>query len=49
MFLQISVGDNFYTGVTTTGIVYAWGRNAEGQMGDNTTVSKLTPVAVCGL
>jgi alpha-tubulin suppressor-like RCC1 family protein len=54
-FAQISVGnsasfvgDNYGLGVTTTGIAYAWGNNSNGQLGDNTVVSKRTPVAVCG-
>jgi alpha-tubulin suppressor-like RCC1 family protein len=32
--------------VTTTGQVYAWGNNTEGQLGDGTTKQRLTPVRV---
>jgi hypothetical protein len=30
------------------GIVYAWGRNFEGQLGDGTTTDRYTPVAISG-
>jgi uncharacterized repeat protein (TIGR02543 family) len=32
--------------VTTTGLVYAWGRNNFGQLGDDSTVDKLTPTLI---
>ena len=33
----------------TTGIVWAWGRNEYGQLGDGSTLSRLTPVRVLGV
>jgi alpha-tubulin suppressor-like RCC1 family protein len=35
--------------LTESGTVYAWGRNNEGQLGDNSQTNRLTPVAVGGL
>lgn len=35
-------------GLTKTGSLFAWGSNASGQLGDNTSVDKSSPVAVVG-
>lgn len=35
--------------VVATGRVYCWGENGEGQIGDNTLVSRLTPTLVSGI
>ena len=47
-FSQVSAGEYFSLGITTTGIAYGWGDNTGGQLGDNTIVDKSTPIAVCG-
>jgi alpha-tubulin suppressor-like RCC1 family protein len=41
-------GRSHSLGLTSTGLTYAWGYNAQGQMGDGTTVSKSSPVTVVG-
>ncbi len=54
---SIAAGGNHSLTRLTNGIVFAWGRNASGQVGDNTTVNKLSPtplsifdvVAIAGL
>jgi alpha-tubulin suppressor-like RCC1 family protein len=35
-------------GITSAGIAYAWGYNGNGQLGDGTTTSRLSPVTVVG-
>jgi alpha-tubulin suppressor-like RCC1 family protein len=45
---QVSVGGNSSFGITATGILYAWGRNAYGQLGDNSTSARSSPVTVVG-
>jgi alpha-tubulin suppressor-like RCC1 family protein len=39
---------NHCLAVTTTGALYAWGENANGQLGDGTIVDKLTPTLISG-
>ena len=43
---QVSAGGSHSSGVTDTGIIYSWGLNSTGQLGDGTTVSKRSPVIV---
>jgi alpha-tubulin suppressor-like RCC1 family protein len=35
-------------GILNTGILYAWGNNSNGELGDNTTVASSSPVTVVG-
>lgn len=45
---QVSAGDRHSLGLTSTGILYAWGYNHRGQLGDNTTSNRSSPVTVVG-
>ena len=45
---QISAGDDFSLAVRQNGTAWAWGANGSGQLGDNTTASKSSPVSVVG-
>jgi alpha-tubulin suppressor-like RCC1 family protein len=45
---QVSTFYQHALGITTSGVTYAWGKNTSGQLGDNTAVSKLSPVTVVG-
>jgi alpha-tubulin suppressor-like RCC1 family protein len=47
-WVQISAGDSFSVAIRANGIAYAWGSGADGRLGDNTTVSKSSPVSVVG-
>jgi hypothetical protein len=44
--VQIAAGGYFSMALTATGAVYAWGWNAYGQLGNGTTTTARTPVAV---
>ncbi|MCS6910602.1 MAG: hypothetical protein NZM11_08555 [Anaerolineales bacterium] len=48
-FVQIAAGGSHTCGLTNTGLVYCWGWNAYGQLGDGTRTDRWTPVAVSGL
>jgi alpha-tubulin suppressor-like RCC1 family protein len=45
-FVQIRAGSSHTCGLSSTGQTYCWGANANGQLGDGTFTSRLTPVAV---
>jgi alpha-tubulin suppressor-like RCC1 family protein len=45
---QISAGYRQSLAVRTNGTLWAWGNNGSGRLGDNTTVSKSSPVSVVG-
>jgi alpha-tubulin suppressor-like RCC1 family protein len=47
-FAQLSVGHLHACGVTTVGVVYCWGWNDQGQLGNGTTTNSATPVKVAG-
>jgi alpha-tubulin suppressor-like RCC1 family protein len=48
-YRDVAVGFNHACGATTDGKVLCWGDNSTGQLGDNTTVSKVYPTLVVGI
>jgi alpha-tubulin suppressor-like RCC1 family protein len=47
-WVQISLGRNHTTAIRANGTAYSWGLGSLGRLGDNTTVSKSSPVLVAG-
>ena len=47
-FVQVSIGDLHTCAVAVDGLIYCWGDNYFGQLGDGTTERRLTPVQVHG-
>lgn len=45
---QVAAGEHHSLALTADGDVYAWGSNAEGQLGDGSTHSSAAPLAVAG-
>lgn len=48
-FSQVVAGAGHTCGLADNGMVYCWGRNDSGQLGDGATEDRLTPVAVSSL
>jgi alpha-tubulin suppressor-like RCC1 family protein len=47
--IQLAAGYDFVLGLRSDGTVVAWGDNSNGQLGDGTTSTSVTPVQVSGL
>jgi alpha-tubulin suppressor-like RCC1 family protein len=47
-WVQLSAGQNQSLGVRANGTAWAWGNNTSGRLGDDTTVSRSSPVSVVG-
>jgi alpha-tubulin suppressor-like RCC1 family protein len=47
--IQLAVGYDDVLGLRSDGTVVAWGNNSNGQLGDGTTTTRVTPVQVSGL
>ena len=47
--VAVSSGDMHSLALLSDGTVKVWGYNGEGQLGDGTTISRLTPVTVSGI
>ena len=45
---QIAAGNKTSFGIRTNGVLYAWGYNNSGRLGDNTTTNRSSPVSVVG-
>ena len=44
----IAAGSEFSCGISTAGIVYCWGRNDRGQIGNGNVSDQFSPVSVAG-
>jgi alpha-tubulin suppressor-like RCC1 family protein len=47
-FCQISAGSSYTMAIDKNGRAWGWGLNSNGQLGDNSVTSRLTPVSVLG-
>lgn len=45
---SVSIGGDHSCGLTGAGVAYCWGDNSSGQLGDGSTTTRSTPVAVSG-
>jgi alpha-tubulin suppressor-like RCC1 family protein len=41
---KIACGDDYIAAIKTDGTLWSWGRNSNGQLGDNTSIDKSSPV-----
>lgn len=46
---SIAAGNNHTCAMTSTGSVYCWGSNGQGQLGDNTVTQRSAPIQVLGV
>ena len=47
-WIKISAGGSHSLGIRTNGTAWAWGRNTSGNLGNNSTLAKKSPVSVVG-
>jgi alpha-tubulin suppressor-like RCC1 family protein len=47
-FCKIQAANGFCLAIAKNGRLWGWGNNGNGQLGDNTTVSKRTPISILG-
>ena len=47
-FCKIVSSDNCYKAIDNRGMIWSWGINSEGELGDNTITNKCTPVSIHG-
>ncbi len=47
-FTSTTAGNHFTCGLDAGGTAYCWGNNANGQLGDGTTIDRLVPTHVAG-
>ena len=47
-FCEISSGREYMSSLDKNGMVWSWGHNAFGQLGDNSTTNRCTPVSIHG-
>jgi len=45
---QLSAGRSSSSGITNTGILWTWGSNGQGRLGDNSVINRSSPVSVVG-
>lgn len=48
-FCEISAGDRHSLAIDKNGRAWAWGDGSSGRIGNNSTVTRVTPVSVCGV
>ena len=46
--VYISAGYDYSIAITSNTNTFSWGNNSNGQLGDNTIISKLTPASILG-